>query len=612
MKNSLRTSDSNTLPLTVSNTGFLLDRLGQDCHPLQFLRELTQNAIEAIYRTPEKVGEVIWDVDWTSYELEQSGVFKLSVTDTGDGMTGEEMVKYINQLSSSLQQQSLSGNYGVGAKIAAATRNHAGLIYLSWQAEQGAMIHLWRDPDSGQYGLRQITRPDGTFGHFGPLEDTVKPDVIAKHGTRIVLSGNAEAEDTMKAPEAAASPSRWIAKYLNTRYFTIPSGITIRAREGWEYPRTDHDRNLLRRVTGQGAYLQEHTKASGTVELTGALAHWWILGDEPALTQNSGFVESSGHVAALYQNELYELASGRSGTAKLQQFGVLFGYRFVVLYIEPQAGDDVRITTNTARTQLLVNNLPLPWAEWASEFRDKMPPEIEELMEAVAAGAKADDQGESIRERLKEILSLYKVSRYRPAPSGDVLIDEERRTRGGDLQVVREPTHRQRGGSARSGTQGGAAGGVYSVFLKKDGAPGKTVRPDVFPDIIWVSIKNGTRDQGDIEDRAAKFLVEQNTLLINADFRVFADLIDHWVLEYGDKPGVREVVEKSVHDWFAQALVETVIGVQALKDSKEWSVDQIDRALSEEALTATVMSRYHVNNSVKRELGAKLGKLQVA
>src|SRR2546423_15272726 len=99
-----------TLEMTVANTGFLLDRLGQDCHPLQFLRELTQNAIEAIYRTAEKTGEVVWDVDWTSYELEQSGVFKLSITDTGDGMTGEEMVKYINQLSSSLQQQSLSGN----------------------------------------------------------------------------------------------------------------------------------------------------------------------------------------------------------------------------------------------------------------------------------------------------------------------------------------------------------------------------------------------------------------------------------------------------------------------------------------------------------------------
>ena len=37
-----------TLPMTVDKTGFLLDRLGKDCSPLQFLRELTQNALEAI------------------------------------------------------------------------------------------------------------------------------------------------------------------------------------------------------------------------------------------------------------------------------------------------------------------------------------------------------------------------------------------------------------------------------------------------------------------------------------------------------------------------------------------------------------------------------------
>ena len=63
-----------TLPMTVKNTGFLLDRLGQDCHPLQFLRELTRNAIEAIQRT-EKPGQILWDVDWTTYDL--AGVLKL-------------------------------------------------------------------------------------------------------------------------------------------------------------------------------------------------------------------------------------------------------------------------------------------------------------------------------------------------------------------------------------------------------------------------------------------------------------------------------------------------------------------------------------------------------
>jgi hypothetical protein len=47
-----------------------------------------------------------------------------------------------------------------------------------------------------------------------------------------------------------------------------------------------------------------------------------------------------------------------------------------------------------------------------------------------------------------------------------------------------------------------------------------------------------------------------------------------------------------------------------LKDSKEWSVEDIKNALSEEGLTAAVVARYHVNNSVKRELGTRLGKLQ--
>src|ERR1700692_727116 len=102
----------------------------------------------------------------------------------------------------------------------------------------------------------------------------------------------------MQAPETAASPSRWIARYLNTRYFRFPEGITVKAREGWEYPRSNKDTNLLRTITGQWPYLQKHCVASGTIALTGAVAYWWVLKDEEALTQNSGFLASSGHIAA--------------------------------------------------------------------------------------------------------------------------------------------------------------------------------------------------------------------------------------------------------------------------------------------------------------------------
>ena len=41
-------SSKETLPLSVDNMGFMLDRLGLDCAPLQFLGELTQNSIEAL------------------------------------------------------------------------------------------------------------------------------------------------------------------------------------------------------------------------------------------------------------------------------------------------------------------------------------------------------------------------------------------------------------------------------------------------------------------------------------------------------------------------------------------------------------------------------------
>ena len=241
----------NTLPMQVRNMSFMLDRLGQDCAPLQYLRELTQNALESILHLRPPKGEIIWDVDWNRHTL--TGIYKLAIIDTGIGMTGEEMVVYINALSSSMNEQSATGNFGVGAKIAAAPRNRAGLVYLSWKDGVGYMIHLWRDPDSGVYGLRQFTRPDGSHGHWAYIQEDIKPEAIKDHGTMVILLGNETDQDTMQPPEGTASPSRWVARYLNTRYFQFPEGISVRAREGWEYPRSNKDTNLVRTIMGQKA-----------------------------------------------------------------------------------------------------------------------------------------------------------------------------------------------------------------------------------------------------------------------------------------------------------------------------------------------------------------------
>ena len=599
---------SSTLPMTVNNTAFLLDRLGQDCHPLQYLRELSQNSIDAIRRTAAGGGDVIWDVDWNLWQ--ENGVFKLCIVDTGVGMTGPEMVEYINQLSSSVCMQSLSGNYGVGAKIAAATRNHEGMIYLSWKNAQGAMVHLWRNPETGVYGLKRWEHEDGTVTDYLEIVDDVKPPEITENGTKIVLLGNSENENTMQAPEGVPAPSRWIAKCLNSRYFRFSDGIRLKAREGWENPRSDSSRNKLRTVTGQEKYLKDHAASSGKLQLSGATAHWWILEDTDALTQESNYYSSAGHVAALYQDELYEMVSSKAGSARLQQFGVIFGHRRVVIYIEPIAADGTVLTTNTARTNLLINNEPLPWTEWATDFRENMPEEIDQLIRDTAAGSTAKSHTESIRERLKQILDLYKISRYRPTPNGNLMIDDEQTVRGGKTGTGGGGGGGGGGLLTPGGKKTGSAGNIYSLFEKNNGVPGQKVRPDPFPKVDWISVADGTREAGLVEDRAAKFIMDQNRLLINADFRVFIDMIARWHKEAGGSAAVKEVVVEVVRGWFEQALVETVIGIQALQNAKEWSIQQIQAALSEEALTTAVMQRYHVNNCIKRELSSKLGKLQ--
>ena len=90
------------LPMSVGQMAFLVDRLYQDCSPLQFLRELTKNALEGIVRLNGAGGEIRWDLDWNRSALTNGAVSKLCIIDTGCGMTGPEMVEYINKLSSSI------------------------------------------------------------------------------------------------------------------------------------------------------------------------------------------------------------------------------------------------------------------------------------------------------------------------------------------------------------------------------------------------------------------------------------------------------------------------------------------------------------------------------
>ena len=84
-------------------------------------------------------------------------------------------------------------------------------------------------------------------------------------------------------------------------------------------------------------------------------------------------------------------------------------------------------------------------------------------------------------------------------------------------------------------------------------------------------------------------------------------MVERWKKRVGDVPGSEGVIASTVEEWFEQQLVEAVLGAQALRRSTEWTSDDLAKIWNQEALTAVVLPRYHVNNNIKRTLGAKLG-----
>lgn len=592
-----------TLPMSVARMGFLVERLNQDCSPLQYLRELTQNAIESIQRLDKQTGEIRWDVDWPRFELSDDAIQKLCIIDTGIGMTGEEMVEYINKLSSSIHKQSATGNFGVGAKISAAPLNPAGLIYLSWKEGKGYMIHLAKDEVTGEYGLVRFT--NGEFWQH--INSMVKPEIIQDHGTVVVLLGKDDAQNTVEPPPNVRMPRKWILRYLNSRFFKIPEGIELKVREGWDLPRGDKH-NFLRTVTGQGVWLDHHAQAKGSVELkdTGATAHWWII--KEGADDNSGHYTPNGHVGALFQNEIYELVQGAAGIARLQAFGVVFGGSRVVIYLEPRDLTDRSVNANTARTQLLVGNEPMDWAAYAAEFRANMPSELADYQNDIGSVAGNGDYRRAIKERLKTVQDLFRFGRYRPSEGGRFTAVPTENSGGSAVRAGNS----QSGGSGNGGGRGGRRGDMYALFAENEGEAANFVALSNEPECRWVSIEDGTRSDGDLEGRAARYLAEQNLLLINGDFKVFADMEARWTLRYEHVPGAKQAIREVVREWFEQQLLEAVMSALALKQSIPMSVQELRELWSESALTSAILPRYHIDMSIKRILGQRLGKLATA
>ena len=108
----------------------------------------------------------------------------------------------------------------------------------------------------------------------------------------------------------------------------------------------------LRRICGERHHLERHAVAAGAVQLSDAVAHWWVLDDDHRGRRREAVLwASTGHAAAVFGDELYDvLPQTRGGYGRLQDFGIRFGYERVVLHLEPHVQSrSSRVRTPPAR-----------------------------------------------------------------------------------------------------------------------------------------------------------------------------------------------------------------------------------------------------------------------
>src|SRR5882757_9059112 len=183
-------SANSVTALQVDDEDFLVASLIERCPKSMMLRELMINALEAARHAPEdqKVIEI--------RSLDFNGASKLSIWNTGPGMDAAELLHVSNIASSIGKEKSLTGNFGMGAKVASLPSNQLGMQYRS--CKNGRVHQVILCKRDGVYGRLRFFHPDtNEYLEVIDVTEIAERDHSLSHDwTEVVLLGNDAAQDT--------------------------------------------------------------------------------------------------------------------------------------------------------------------------------------------------------------------------------------------------------------------------------------------------------------------------------------------------------------------------------------------------------------------------------
>jgi len=604
-------------PMGIGSLRPIIERTYRESHPLQFLRELVTNSLEAGSSRIE-IGP--------HHEIgETQGIWRFMAMDNGCGMSGDQMESYLNHFGKG--GKSIGGyheNFGIGSKTSLLPWNRAGIVVISYTEEnqQGSMIRLRLDEEAGEYGLSELKTGSVVCEPFDDGEvdwPSLRPDWMTT-GTIIMLMGNTGTESTylevcstVGQPEIVHSSTTWAVSFLSQRYWRFETGVSISVCYFYSRPEPDA-RGRMRRsynpMVGSEPHAIELSEHRGCVELPDRTKVWWFLREKgKEVSQLRGF--RRGAVGALYKNELYDVRTHHNTLKKFGLAGKTRG-RTILIFEPCPLKDGVGAYPDAARSHLIMktpedsSSVGLPWDLWSDWFRERLPDEIIESMVSDQADNTAP-LDESWAERLKAAYgSRWTITKPVRSIKGDeselgeadAPVDS-----GGHGRGLPEPTEQDANDDSERDEQLSLA----DLGKNKRRSRRKAVKGGV-PEAIWVE-----EDWAPSNSIAASYTKPSKAhpaglVELNWNHRIFTEVFEFWCSQYQDQAHIQKHIKNTIMSVYKRHSQTTIAHAHSFEKSFK-----LDELLSDVSLTCSLMGIYAQDHEIMLALSKVIaGQSRVA
>jgi len=409
----------------------LINMIGASTPVRLIIRELVINGWESLYRKIKSGTGLLPGQGIIIKCIED----KICFIDHGEGLTREQVTTHLASLGFTGNNMTfcpitgkpvLDGNKGIGAKTSALPKNQYGMQYYTLVDGECESFILHLD-DEGHYAFKKFVEEDYQMYFEPPLEEVFEIFGSNQSGVAVKLLGMTSEENTWNTICADCESTTYgknkartqdyagntIVKFLNHRFYKnifeiIDSSLRVQTS-------TTDSKNLPGQdCKGTKHYLKHYSDkvVSKQYHVLGidVKVEWHFL-KKSRTTSNPAF-ETNCFNAFVHINEIYgdflEGASSRYATAK--RLGITAGFKDVVTLIHlPE--DNSSITTDAARTSLMLNGSQIQMLDFQLVVAEDLPIEVIEYLKNEYSQSLDTSQLESeMKKILKDLLAEFPTS----------------------------------------------------------------------------------------------------------------------------------------------------------------------------------------------------------